>query len=612
MKDSGNRAFLAEWASGAWPLIKWLIGDVLLFDIRGTVKVLFWDLVQLGLQVVGMAAIIVFLHSLQSGEPFHRFGIVFELPRSVFGLMVASAGVTLILTASGVAQYLSRRLTSKLARRYEEYTLELILERLKEHGNILDPEDPLLLEPNYAVAAASRAPNYLARTLIEVLTGTMPIFSLVPAVIVMFYLEPIFSLILVLFLAIVSPAYLYVIMRGVNSSDDMREHAKGYSVQKSKAFEFIRGAPRVPDESWERLKDETFAGSTAGFLDGYELRLRIAHMSLLISGFATSVAMFLLINYVGYKLIISNGHWAQVFIYFIPFKFFLGGVRTLFKNYIKIYLFYPFFQPVFRLITGKTPSSDKGISLKEQSELHVSPNDLVEGLNSSVTAIPRGRLVVLLTDRPLNRFNLPLIMQAVTGGNQTVSSNWSDEVYLAQISVSSGNHELEQVIGLPDQTSGEFDSVLSPYINENHINVPQIYKLAGTEGFLNKWAKADAQTKLLLLFLGAAQTDCPCILVDGPAFSSLPEESRENALSYLTDRFVFLVFNDPSRVRRNLKAETLLVTIGNRLRYAIGSKDIQRTIPLLTKEFAKLEARRRAAAEGGPVDDLDDDFLFEQ
>ena len=335
--------------------LDWFLKELIIFRKVKVIQAIIFDALNVLLQTGGYAGLMIYLKHLHNGNPIRFMEYELHLSKNISVTIIVSFIFCMLLAAAGFCMYKGRTISANLARLYEEYTLCKMYQLYVQPN--LDKSFGLSFYENKKdfQAFAARAPNYLGRIYMEVISSLVPIIAMMVSFFLMVYLEPIFTIIIIFILFLSIPIYLYLNKIAYKSSEGLKNNAKGYSFSKANSLEKILASPVVDGPAFERMKKDLLSQSTKDFLDSYEIRLKITHMSLMVTNYVGATIFFILFCFMVYKVNYSNYNWFSFLFFAIPLKYFLSGLRASFKMYTKFYTFLPYFEPYLFMSNSDKP-----------------------------------------------------------------------------------------------------------------------------------------------------------------------------------------------------------------------------------------------------------------
>ena len=266
-------------------ILDWFLKELLVFRKIKLIQTIIYDALNVLLQTGSFAGLMIYLQHLRNASSIMIMSYEIHISQNIFVTIFTSFILCLILAASGLCMYKGRTITAKLARLYEEYTL-CKMYQLYVQPNLDKSFDPSFYKnkKDFQIFVA-RAPNYLGRIYMEVISSIVPIIAMVVSFFIMFYLEMILTTIIIFILLLSIPIYLYLNRIAYRSSEGLKENARGYGFSKTDSLNNILASPIVDKNAFEKMRKSLFSAQTKGFLDSYEIRLKITHMSLMVTKF---------------------------------------------------------------------------------------------------------------------------------------------------------------------------------------------------------------------------------------------------------------------------------------------------------------------------------------
>jgi hypothetical protein len=361
------------------------------------------------LQAAAFLGLVAFVQASQTDWTITLFGLHIPVGGTVGGLVAFALVLLAALGLSAACQYGARLVAVRLALSYEQMSARRAAHVIATRRFGTPGADGVVPDDRTLQTLLTRGPRYLGRARIELLNAVTPLTMSLLAGAAMLYWQPLFTLALFGVLAISAPFHLLVIRAGMTSSRDLSAFARADTLAKVDVLNALRKRPiaRPEDVDWidERLSGEL----SQRYMDAYGIRLRVAHMSSLVSNLTMALILFVLALYFGNVMLRGDDGIAHVLLYVVALRYFLGGTSAALKTFTTINIFYVFFQRYLRDIGTRPHAPPPSAPLAETDWLAlIRPAHDAAPVPDNGRVIPRpGHPVTLICTPPLNWLTLP-------------------------------------------------------------------------------------------------------------------------------------------------------------------------------------------------------------
>ena len=332
------RRYLAFWA--------WFIPDSL-WRFKGASALVFvTGFLGVAFHVQAAALAVTYAKSVSSGAPFSlsRIGLDWSYaPRTSIALLsMACVGILVSFIAAAVCIFISRRGSVKLNRHYNELCTRRALEILSGNAFAVSGlEGYEVGSDKYFQRLAVADSKQCGRVLRLVLGITIPSISLCFSLLVLVYLEPLLTILVLLCVAMVVYCQQWISHRAA-------KHSILYERYTSEAARsvgrYVRGCKNIcmrDCADGDRIDALINSDSFQKYLDSYEVRIRAVDESHLVSGVAMGAILALVLLFMGGGIIEQEAGWGRLLVYLVAVRVAMSNLHSVFGLLTSINRFFP-------------------------------------------------------------------------------------------------------------------------------------------------------------------------------------------------------------------------------------------------------------------------------
>jgi ABC-type multidrug transport system fused ATPase/permease subunit len=340
----------------------WLVGDSLRRQTGHWWRILLASGVTLAGNAAAVGIVYLYVHMLQHDMSMSFAGITIQARDSLLLLGLVIAGLLTALLAFSISTYLSRSITLKLVRRYEEYVFKRVLHLYRL---LPDPRaavaDEILRTSNIRQLAIAHARN-CGWSLRFIANGIPAGLMFAGALATLLILDPVLTMVvLVLGIGAVAaqyPANLFA-ARASNTVDENHPRVMAAFNQLVEQINCTpeTGRPEMPDEldaRIERFYDEPRARR---YMDANEDRYRAMELSGLTMQVGGALVLAAILLAIAESLLRQGGDWAVLVAYLGALRLLLSNATQLFRTVSVFSRFYPYTKALQDFLTSAERAS---------------------------------------------------------------------------------------------------------------------------------------------------------------------------------------------------------------------------------------------------------------
>ncbi len=520
-------------------VFKWLILDSVLRFRKMVVLVILTGFLGVFTQIGAIGLIIRYAQALESGGIVRLLGIEFEARSSKELLILCGLLVLLSLLFSAWSIYFCNTRMIKLCRRYEEFCSKRIL-KLSGLNLIFRTESGNgYIDDKHFFRLAHTDSRYCGRVFRLFLKSVTAAITFPVATVVLFYINPFLSFLILLALGIYSCFQYKINVNGARDSILMEKNARNAICEYQQVIrqqkEIVAQLPEY--ESW--LEKVFTSTKVKNYLDAFEGRLRAPDNSQFISNILFAVVIFIAFLILGTSIILEGEEWGRLIIYLVALRYGLVTLTNLSRSITSVNRFYPQIRRYFQFIQNtETPLKDE--APVANYVVRVRTNAIAGSLES--WNLSKGSRVGLISPVTLNRYTLAFLTDCLLGHSRDAARNALGSMWFttSQYGCLPGR-PLRESLGFP------LGYKWQELLNE--------MKGTGLEGRLKEklpqglekpispdtWNQVDHDLKFTLVLLRACHSNCQWIMLEETGLRSLTDITRQYFLRRLSDRIMVIV-----------------------------------------------------------------------
>lgn len=526
--------------------IWWLIHDAIWRNKGMSFAVLVTGFLGVTFQIQVFALIIYYAKHFSSGEMMRIWKYEFDPRLSILLLVTFSMAVLLSLLLAAISVYLSRVGILKLGRKYGEFCARRVISLVSSSENIFCSNENDVVDEKFLFRLITADSIFCNRILLMLLSLIIPTLTLASTIVVLVYLEPFLSLIILCLISIYTFLQSKVSKKTAAHSLRYEKQAPIVSQQYRALIQHLKLQPQnnVGNDMAAPLYER---GAVKVQLDTYLGLLSGVENSRLVSGIFTAIAMSIILLVMGGEIIREGTGWGRLLIYVVALRYTISNLQSSFAITTSVNRFYPQVRRYFRFVQCSFSEDKTGYTPLDNYELRTGKTCL-EGSRDRMVVGPGSRLA-LVSPLELHRYTMASLARSFLGESEQVLKSAVFSMRFVTAKHSSPQMSLRNALGLdaqsawpnlkawfPDEGLWEMAKQRLPNDLDKSIN-------------LETWETVEPKLKFVLSLISAANSDCQWILVEAIALSLLDQGSAMFYLDLLKDRIAVLVFNkDVSQV----------------------------------------------------------------
>ncbi len=426
-------------------LLGWLLASASTACRKEVVATLVLSFVGTILQATAFVALAAYVDAAQSDWRIDLAGdLSIPVTDTVGGLLAFSLILMGALALSALCFYVARLIAIRAALSYEKISAKRAAYMLAVRRSGADGSAGPLPDDKTLQTFMTRGPRYLGRALIELLNATTPIVTAILALALLLYWEPLFTLAMLVAMGISAPFHLLVIRKGMTSGRDLTKYARKDVLAKVDILNALRKRPYPQDDDADWIDGILAAEDSRRYLTSYSIRLRIAHMSILVSSMTVAFIVFGLALYFGNVLVKQERGIGHLLLYLVALKYFLGGLSSAFKGFTTINILFVYFEQ-YLAIVGTQPLQRPARPRSAAG----GPADLGLPADGGVLPLAPNSVLTLFCNPPLSWLRLPAILGAVYGHDEARATPALAASAIAAMDYPAVSDDLGECLNLP-------------------------------------------------------------------------------------------------------------------------------------------------------------------
>jgi ABC-type multidrug transport system fused ATPase/permease subunit len=558
--------------------MRWFVADSILRYKWYSLAVLITGFLGVTFQVQVFFLIIQYARHFSSGEIITIAGHAFD-PRSSLALLGAgSLAITVSLVLATLCIYFSKRTGLWIGRRYEEFCSRRVFHLLGQTTDTLFLTQQIENADTYLSKLIKGDARFCGRVVRMMLTLIVPGLTLVVAVTILVYLEPLLTAIITLIL--IGFTYCQYIISNRAAAYSVRfETMSSLSgrAYKDLLHHFKHQFPVDPDQAFV---DKTYAGGPVKHqLDAFEGRLKMPVVSELTSGVFTAFILGLIVFIMGASIIREGSGWGRLLVYVLALRYAMTNLQQSFSIITSINRFYPQARRHFHFVRTFHDNDRKPGASPETYEARVDDGGALEGSLQSLTLKRGTRLALVTPQSKLNHYTVITLMESLLGDSVGSVAKALASTRLVIPAHSCPYQSLRRILNLTPKTT--WSDIQGWFPDEEawrdfKRNYPgNLDKQLGPQ----VWDTISEKNKLILGLLSAVRSDAQWVTIDMKGLLLLERREACHFLDMLQNKIVVLATNKHNK-KIGAFNETYVAVVSEERLWGIGTPEW----------FAKVEA----------------------
>lgn len=562
--DSSPRAILAY-----IKFFSWLLRDSLWRNKKMTFLVLVTGILGVAFQVKVFALIIYYAKHFSSGDMISIWRHEVDPRDSIALLASMSLAVFVLLLLTGLSVYVSRRCILRLGRRYGEFCAKRVFSLLDSRFHIVNFADNSSTVDIHILRLVSADSMYCNRILTTLLSLVVPVLTLTVAGATLFYLEPLLTCILMIFLT----GFVFI---QAMISRKTSFHSVQYEAERPLAGrDYRRIIQHFKYQPESRTGQEIIsfpfkAGAIRRYLDAYEGILSSVENSKFASMMLMAFMMGLIILVMGGNIIRAGSGWGRLLIYIVALRFAITNLESSFTILTSINRFYPLVRRYFLFVHSFCRVNEINRNVKDRYELVVSGNQL-NGSQERVV-LRRGLRLGLVSSEEVNRYTIPTLIESLLSPSQEIVNGALSSLCFATTRHARPLVSLRDFLKL--DASSKWKDLETFSMDEELLVKTRELVQDDLDRQIDPemWEDMEPKFKFSLSLFSTINRDCRWVLIEAIGLNLLDKQSSKVYLNLLRGKIVVLIFSeDLSQV--GTFNEDVLAVINERELIGLGSMD---------------------------------------
>lgn len=517
------------------PVIRWLIIDPLRQFRGDVIKVMTLQALGSIFLIGSFLVVIKFVGVLMDEKPAERPLQLLGLAPGLEALFWAVFATALFFLVAGSGlNYLARKGTARLARITEERMLLLVTGTLVRAFTAAPWQRGEALDLNVLKSFYYRGGRFVGRMVMAITTALVPLVLMLLSLVFLFCLKPFLTLLLLGLLAATVPLFKRVADQGRQASEDLLQHARNSSLDKSRFLDLLRRAMFRPKEFTP--EDAFWVNGTpaaVGFMDAYERRLRITALSTFLTQTVIALMVSAILLTIIYPVIRGEEAPIQaVLLYLLGFNFFGSGLVAVINCYVTLNVFYSYCRQL--------------VPFLEEEEQRPGAAGAARGTAAAGAEyrLEAGQPLAINLYAPVDRANIPVIYQHLAASFSNLDPAMIGESCLITLHNPLRGKDLPRMLAVATESEveGLIDKLQALPVNK-HVFKKQLRHLKPENFSSEGWAKLGTTPKMLGKAMLLAELPGPRpVFVDGDGFSAMVPKMQKRFLELLADHQVLVVF----------------------------------------------------------------------
>lgn len=508
--------------------IYWLLGALLKYDSRNTLKAVVFNVLGGVLKAAALAFLLYYANLMEAGADITLSGYTLEV-RSEAAFYAAVSVAMALLLCGAFAAYAGSHTISSLSIAFAANCSQNIL--VSSGGRPADNPHPSLMNYPARLSGSVTGVVRLSRAVKPLLQATNPLATLIYSLFVLFYLNALLSLV-VMSLALLSLLLQYRVnyQSAQNEKQLMVNRGKGLR-RLNRVLAASALTPRMEASGVAWLRQEYQEAAIGGFLRGYYQRLMAQPRSALVSDLLLALLSFLIVIYLGRSALLGNTGWAHFLGYLLFARISLLSFRGVLVSITGFARHYPrarWIYEYFRSLAGEGQPAATAITIVARGKDTIGDRRRVK--------LQPGEPLLVLSPVPLSRFNLYAFIDALAGKNMNENH---------MLSASSGCVSC----GLEAQPGGSLNELLAIPATATQQTASETLRTVGLPADSNReqlltldaWRQLPLKTRAGILLRQARQSPPALLLVDSAVLDASGPEQAAGWLRSMADNKVVIV-----------------------------------------------------------------------
>ena len=552
-------------------------------------------------QVFGL--IMFYAKHFSSGKIIEHWGYTFDFRSSEWLLILVSISVFISLTLAALCIYISRVKTLNLARKYGDFCSKRVLNLISSSPLFFQPSKNLYGPSKYLLKLSTTDSRFSNRVLRSMLYLIVPFLTLFVAMIILIYLEPLLTIIVIGLLCIYIISQYRISRKGAT-------HSLSFELKSPQAVSEIRSIidsfkyqPNYyPD--YIKINQLFLNGAVKEQMDAYEGRIKVVEYSRMLSMVNMAFTIAVIMAVMGSYIILEGVGWGRLLAYIIALRFAMTNIQKCFSLITSINRFYPQVRRYFNFIQSFGSTETKTKIVQPDDYKITAKKNLIENSEKKITLNIGDRVAIVSLMEP-NRYSMATFAETLFNKNNYDLTEIAASMRFVSAKHSYSQSDLYSELNLDVKTNME--SVKYWFPNEilwdkAKKSFPEFYSTTPKK---NIWDSIEPEIKVIFSLISAANSDSRFILIDSESLKILDKNQISFYLDYFKDKIVFLTYtNDFCGV--GINNEKSVVVIDEDGIIGIGSSSWFSNVRLSVEDRLLSKSKKNKMVENDD-DDFDDD-----
>jgi len=516
-------------------IIYWLISDILSRYRNQVITAVLGGALAILVQGFIFVLLIKYAGLLNANETIEFVNLSIE-SRSQLAIFTVATTTLLSLIFSGILLYIQHKIIISIGFSYEVDSIIRILSSLgikfqrAEEGSNIPPDDATILQ------LARVDSMYLNRMTRIILLTPVTVFTFIISTILLIYLSPFLSSLIIPFLLITS-VYMYRLnIRAAGMSIQYEKITPDAFADLRSVLEILKGNNNSLNFDTAPLVDALHTKNLSRWREFNKARILIPQEAQLLGNILLAICLTVILLYFGLQAMYSNSvNWGVLIGYLIALRFSLTSLKSFAGQFTSLNRFYPFLRRYFEFL-----NVDGELKGNQLDMLHFKnvKSEVAESLGEWKTV--HGQIISLITSMELNRYSFPFLLNSMIEGDDTPIEDFlasSDFLNYRKVGGNNVNELMFKKI-----LSGGVDNKLGL---ESNLKLPDVLKewidTGINIGKSNGLAENDnKELEFVLSGISLANESKMFVFIDERGVNALPREIQIPFLKIFKHKTVFL------------------------------------------------------------------------
>ena len=445
-------------------------------------------------------------------------------------------------------------------------------------------------QSKYLLKLATTDSRFCNRVLRMLLYLIIPALTFNVAMIALFYLEPLLTLVVLILLSVFIINQYKLSRKGAKYSVAFETQSPYATTELRSVIEFFKHQPPINSET--KIVDKLFLnGPIRKQMDAYEGRIKVVENSRFVSMVYMALTIGIIMVIIGSNIIREGSGWERLLAYIVALRFAMTNLQKCFSIITSINRFYPQVRRYFLFIQN-TYSIDKtdDLPLPDHYELKVGKKRL-EGSEKSLI-VKRNDRVAIVTHIEPNQYTMASFAKAILNKTEYDLKSTIHSMRIVSAKHSCPQTELYKDMKLDSQSNWE--NIKCLFSNDSLFEkaIKHFPKYPDIVFDKNSWDSMDSEIKYLFSFISAVKSNCLWILIDAGFFKSFDQKSISFYFDLLKEKITVLIFNKDLSEIGNY-AENAVAIVGEQAIIGLGSLSWYSGVPTEAIDSIYLNQKRK-------------------